>query len=169
MPIVLISDMPHGLGDQLARNLKDKTEWPLLSRENLVERARDQGIKLGRLETSIIKSPVIHERLAREKEIYLAFATAALCESVENGNLIYHGRAGHLLLPGVTHRLRVGVIAPRDLRVENVMTDLNLPRDKALLYLEQLMKTSLNGSGLFIGKSPQKIPANMTYLSICRS
>jgi hypothetical protein len=138
MPIVLISSGPHGLGKELAENLKAKTGWPLLGREQLVEQARDQGIKLGRLETSIIKSPSMHEKLAREKELYLAFVTAKLCEHVVDGKLIYYGRAGHLMLPGVSHRLRVGLEVPREIRINQVMRDLHLPREKAQLYLEQL-------------------------------
>ncbi|MBW1735474.1 MAG: hypothetical protein JRJ71_13980 [Deltaproteobacteria bacterium] len=108
MPIVLISGLPHGASRELALNLHEKTGWPLGSRNELVERAREKGIRLGRLETSIIKSPVIPEKLAREKALNLALATDFLCEKAETGNLIYYGRAGHLLLPGVTHRLRVG-------------------------------------------------------------
>ena len=56
----------------------------------------------------MIKTPGMTEKLAREKTAYLAFITSAICERALDGNLIYSGRAGHLLLPGVTHRLRVG-------------------------------------------------------------
>jgi hypothetical protein len=138
MPIVLISSSPHGVGKELARELERKTGWPMFSREQLVEQAHDQGIKLSRLETSIVKSPVIPEKLAREKELYLAFVTAKLCENAREGNLIYYGRAGHLLLPGVSHRLRVGLGVPRQMRVDNVVHDLRLPPEKAAEYIDQL-------------------------------
>ena len=60
----------------------------------------------------MIKSPGSSEKLARERNLYLAFLTAALCDAAGQGNMIYTGRAGHLLLPGVSHRLRVGLTAP---------------------------------------------------------
>ncbi len=138
MPIIMISSAAHSVGKELASSLTRKTGWPALNREELAELAREQGIRLGRLETSIIKSPVLHERLAREKELYLAFITAILCERGAEGNLIYQGRAGHLLLPGVSHRLRVGLVTPKEIRIENAMKDVNLSRDKAESYLDQL-------------------------------
>ena len=129
MPIVLISSSPHGAGEDLARELERKTGWPLYSRQQLVEEAHDQGIKLSRLEASIVKSPVIPEKLAREKDLYLAFVTAKLYENAREGNLIYFGRAGHMLLPGVSHRLRVGLTAPRTVRIDNAVRDLNLTQE----------------------------------------
>ncbi len=138
MPIVLISSSPHGVGRELAQELERKTGWPVFSREQLVDQAHDQGIKLSRLETSIVKSPVIPEKLAREKELYLAFVTARLYENATEGNLIYYGRAGHLLLPGVSHRLRVGLGVPRQMRIDNVVRDLRLSPEKAAQYVDQL-------------------------------
>ncbi len=138
MPIVLISSSPHGAGGELAQNLAKKTGWPLYSRDQVVEKAHETGIKLSRLETSIIKSPVISENLAREKNLYLALVTKTICETAKNGNLIYYGRAGHLLSPGIPGLLRVGLGSALEMRIENAMKHLNLPREKARDYLEKL-------------------------------
>jgi cytidylate kinase len=138
MTIIMISSPPHSGSEQLAAGLAFKTGWPSSSRKELVDQARTRGIKVGRLELSMIKSPAMHEKLGREKELYLAFVNARLCEKAPQGNLIYDGRVGHLLLPGVTHRLRVGLVVPREVRVKNAMQALNLTHDKAAAYLDQL-------------------------------
>lgn len=138
MPIIMISSPPHSGCEALADSLVNKTGWPSTSRKELVEKAREHGIKVGRLEISMLKSPQMHEKLAREKELYLAFITADVCEQAPQGNLIYEGRVGHLLLPGVSHRLRVALVVPKETRVKNAMQALNLPQDKATAYLEQL-------------------------------
>ncbi len=138
MTIVMISNKYQGGGDELARALSEKTKWPLLNREQLQDEARQMGIKIGRLETSMIKKPSLTEKLAREKGLYVAFLTAALCEKAREGDFIYTGRAGHLLLPGVTHRVRVGLTAPMEVRIKRTAKALNLPPEKAENYVMQL-------------------------------
>jgi cytidylate kinase len=138
MTIVMISSMHQSGREDLAQALTRKTGWPVLSREEMLDGARKLGIKMGRLEMAILKAPGLSEKLAREKEIYLAFLTATLCEKARRGNLIYHGRAGHLLLPGVSHRLRVGLTAPQEVRIKRTAQALNITPDKAETYLSQL-------------------------------
>jgi hypothetical protein len=138
MAILMISSMYQGGGDELALALSRKTGWPLIDRENLLEQARQSGIKVGRLEMSAIKKPRASEKLAREKELFVALETSVLCEKAREGNLIYSGRAGHLLLPGVSHRLRVGLTAPRDVRIERTARALRLTPERAENYLLQL-------------------------------
>lgn len=138
MAIIMISSPPHSGAEMLAASLAQKTGWPSTSRKELVEQARKHGIKVGRLEISMIKSPERHERLAREKELYLSFINAAISEMAPQGNLVYEGRVGHLLLPGVGHRLRVGLVVPKQIRVQNAMQTLNLSSGKAMSYLDQL-------------------------------
>ncbi|MEE8432138.1 MAG: cytidylate kinase family protein [Candidatus Desulfatibia sp.] len=138
MTIIMISSQPHSGCEALAESLVNKTGWPSTSRKELVEKAQKHGIKVGRLELSMLKSREMHEKLAREKELYLSFITAEICELAPQGNLIYEGRMGHLLLPGVSHRLRVALVVPRETRAKNAMQALNLPQDKAMAYLDQL-------------------------------
>lgn len=138
MSIIMISSLSHSGRERLARILSQKTGWPVLSREELVDQAAIQGIKTGRLEVSVIKTPGVPERLAREKVLYLAYMTAAICEKARDGNLIYHGRAGHLLLPGVSHRLRIGLTVPLEIRIQNAMATLKISEEKAMVYLDQL-------------------------------
>lgn len=138
MAIVMISSMYEGGREELALALARKTDWPVICHEDLVDRARDAGIKVGRLELSMIKRPTLHEKLAREKELYLAFLRNYLCEKARQGNFIYHGRAGHLLLPGISHRLRVGLTAPKDVRIKRTAQKLQMTPEQAETYLNQL-------------------------------
>lgn len=138
MAIVMISSISKQGRMALALHLAKKTGWPCLSREDLLEEAVAKGIKVGRLEVSMIKAPGNQERLAREKQIYLAFITEMLCRKAEAGNLIYHGRAGHLLLPGVSHRVRVGLHVPREIMSEEIRFALKLSTDRAWAYLDRV-------------------------------
>jgi cytidylate kinase len=134
----MISSLYKGGREELAQALARETNWPVLSREELQEQAKQKGIRVGRLEVSMIKRPSASEKLAREKNMYLAFLTSILCEKALQGNLIYYGRAGHMLLPGVGHRMRVGLTAPRDIRVQRTAKSLQMTREQAESYLTQL-------------------------------
>jgi len=138
MALVMISSLYQGGREELAGALAAKTGWPLLSQEELHEQAKLSGIRVGRLETSIIKRPPLSEKLARERNAYLAFLTSSLCEKALHNNLIYHGRAGHLLLPGVNHKLRVGLTAPWSIRIQKTAQALQMQPEQAESYLHQL-------------------------------
>ncbi|MCF8108001.1 MAG: cytidylate kinase-like family protein [Desulfohalobiaceae bacterium] len=138
MTLVMISSMDQCGREELARALSAKTGWPLHSREELQEQAKKQGIRVGRLEVSMIKRPSLSERLAREKNMYLAFLTATLCDWALKGPFIYYGRAGHLLLPGVGHRLRVGLTLPPTLRIQKTADSLKMQPEQADSYLRRL-------------------------------
>ena len=138
MAIVMISSRYQGGRQELSQALAKKTNLPVLSREDLLERARQMGIRIGRIEVSMIKNPVLSEKLAREKALYLSLVTASLCEQARQGDFIYHGRAGHYLLPGISHRLRVGLTAPKSVRISRTARALHMTPEKAEIYLDQL-------------------------------
>ncbi len=138
MSIILISSLYQGGRAELAHALARKTNWPVLSREELQEEARALGIKVGRLEVAVMKSPALSEGLAREKDLYRSFVTSVICEKALEGDLIYTGRAGHLMLPEVSHRLRIGLTTPREVRIARTSQVLHLSMDKAEACLGQL-------------------------------
>jgi cytidylate kinase len=135
MQIICISRGSLSRGKELAEALARKLGYPVLSREDLIEAAIAEGIQVGKLETSMMKPRAFTERLARERDHYLAFSTAYLCEKLMQGPLVYHGRTGHLLLRSVVHVLRVRVVADEEYRVRATMERLGIDRDKALRYL----------------------------------
>lgn len=138
MAIVMISSISKRGRSLLAAHLAKKTGWPCLSREDLLEEAVARGIRVGRLEVSMIKAPGNQDKLAREKQIYLAFLTEMICKRAKDGHLIYHGRAGHLLLPGVSHRIRVGLLVPKEVMAEETSLALKLSMDRAWTYLDRV-------------------------------
>ncbi len=138
MQLICISRGTLSGGKELATRLAARLDYPCLSREDLVEAATKEGIQVGKIETAMMKLSPFSERLSLEKEHYLAFTTAYLCDRALDGPLVYHGRTGHMLLPSITHILRVRVIADQEFRIRSIMQDLNLDRSKARHYLEQV-------------------------------
>ena len=138
MQVICISRGTFSGGQELARQLAKKLGYVCLSREELIEAATEEGIQVGKLEMAMVKPGIFSERLALERDHYLAFSTAYLCEKATAGGLVYHGRTGHLLLPGVSHVLRLRVLADEEYRIRAVMQKLGLDRDKANRYMQEV-------------------------------
>ncbi len=138
MPIIFICSVPFSGGERVAKSLAQKLGYGYMSREDVVARANEAGIPVGKLEVAMVKRPSVQERMARLKDRYLAVATATICEKAQDGNLVYYGRAGHRLLPGVSHVLRLHVLPEHGQRVETVMTRLKLSREKAEKFLRDI-------------------------------
>lgn len=138
MQAICISKGYVGGGKELAERLAEKLDYTCLSREELIGAAVKEGIQVGKLEMAMVKPRAFSERLAAEKEHYLAFSTAYLCDRAVEGSLVYHGRTGHLLLPGVSHVLRVRVVAGEERRIRAVMNRMGIERKKARRYVEEV-------------------------------
>jgi cytidylate kinase len=133
--IICISRGSLSRGRALADALGARLGCTVLSREDLIEAAIADGIQVGKLETSMMNPGAFTQRLARQRDHYLAFCTAYLSEQALRGPLVYHGRTGHLLLRGVSHVMRVRVIADEEYRIQVTMRDLGIDRERARSYL----------------------------------
>lgn len=136
MHIVSISRGSQSLGIEFAKHLSGKLGYELISREDLLEEATRQRIPVGKLETAIVKPHIYSQRLAVELEHYKALATSILCEKALDHDIVYHGRTGHLLLPGVDNIFKIRVVSDMEHRIATVMDQFNLPRRKAKQYIE---------------------------------
>ncbi len=138
MRIICVSMGTYGGARELAQDLSRKMGYPCLCREDLIEAATQEGIQVGKLEMSTIKPRAFTQRLARERDHYLAFSRAFLCERALEGDLIYYGRTGHLLLPGVDHLMRVRVVLDLEHRIQDLMDKMGLEREKARRYIQEV-------------------------------
>jgi len=138
LQLVSVSRGEQERGKEFARILAQKLAFQCLSQEEVADLAIDEGIAVGKLETAVVKKRHLTERQILEKEHYLAFFTRVLCERAREGNLVFHGRAGHLAVPGLTHVLRIRTQIEPATHIEAVMQRLNLDRAKAREYVERV-------------------------------
>jgi len=68
----------------------------------------------------------------------LTLIQAALTEEVRDGMAVYHGNAGHLLLRGGPHILRVRIIAPLEFRIRMAQDRLKFSREEAIAYIHKV-------------------------------
>jgi cytidylate kinase len=141
MSIIAISRGTFSGGEGLARRVAERLGYRCLSREaNLETVAKLYAIPPEDLMAAMDKRPSFWHRVAGERTAYLAYVRATLCEQAKSGSLVYHGLAGHLMLPGISHVIRVRVIADADDRVKAAMQQQNLSRQEALAHIERVDK-----------------------------
>ena len=63
--------------------------------------------------------------------LYRAALQSALCELAQDGNIVYHGRAGQEFFPGIRHVLNVFVDTPTESRIRQVIGAQGLRRARS--------------------------------------
>jgi len=140
MPIVTISRGTFSGGMELAELIAERRKSECISREVITEAADSYGVTAEDVAGAMDRPPSLLNRLSGNTQRYVAFVRAALCEHALSGNLVYHGMAGHLLLAGVSHVVRVRVLADMEYRTGAVIQRLGMVRKEAVGYIHKVDK-----------------------------
>ena len=139
MAIITISRGSFAGGSAVAQAVSRRLGHPCLSREEVLGRAaKDYGIQEQELRQTLNDSPAFWEQMPGKRLAYVKCLTAVLLDEAREGNLVYHGHVGHLLLAGVAHALRVRVIAALEYRVQAAMAQAGFTREKAIAHIRQV-------------------------------
>jgi cytidylate kinase len=138
MSVITISRGSFSGGKMLAACLAAKLGYRCIDRDVIVERAAAHGVSQDDIRNALEKPPGFLERFSHKRYKYLTLVQAALAEEVRTGRAIYHGLAGHLLLGGGRHILRVRIIAPMEFRIRTVHERLNYGRNEAIAYIQKM-------------------------------
>lgn len=161
MAIITISRGTFAGGERLAALLAERLNYRMVSRERLYEHvAEHHGFSTTEAEEIMEHPPDPFDLLGDAPSRYslghrrrqLVFALrASLCELLEDDRAIYHGHAGHLLLRGVSHMLRVRLIAPRGLRITMAMEREGITRQEAVGRIAQVDAERARGTLALFG------------------
>ncbi len=137
MAIITISRGSYSRGKEVAEKLAQALGYHLLSRDILLEASERYNIPEIKLIRAIHDAPSILERFSYEKGTFVSYIRAALLRQVEQDNVIYHGLAGHFLLQGIPHVLKVRIIADLEERVQEEMKRENISAAEARRILQK--------------------------------
>ena len=138
MSVITISRGSFSGGKMFAECLSNSLGYRCVDREVIVERAAAHGVSQEELRDALQKPPTFLERFQHKRYLYLVLIQAALTAEVKDGKAVYHGNAGHLLLKGGPHILRVRIIAPMDFRLRMAQDRLKLSRAEALEHITKM-------------------------------
>lgn len=137
MSIITISRASCSDGQTLAERVAERLGYRCLSSEALIEAAASYGVAEPKLSEAFEEMPSFWERLTQSRQQYLSIIQAALCDHAREGNLVYHGPAGQQLLQGISHVMKVRLIAPLAYRLNVAMERQDVSREVALSHLQQ--------------------------------
>jgi len=132
MAIITISRGSYSKGKEIAEKVAQKLGYRCLAREVLLTASKEFNIPEIILAGAIHDAPSILERFTYGKEKFISFFQAAFLRHVRGDNVVYHGLAGQFFLKGISHALKVRIIADMDDRVRAKMHREGLSREQAL-------------------------------------
>jgi cytidylate kinase len=138
MAIITISRGSASGGRLLAEGLAKTLGFHIVSREEIIEIAARFGVPEAKLDKALLDPPTFSEEFKQDRRRYLIFIQNALCEWAQKDDVIYHGNAGHLLLRGISHMLRIRLIAPLQFRVQKIVELTKMTSAQAVSYIEKI-------------------------------
>lgn len=171
MPIITISRGTFSGGKELAECMARGLGYPCISREVIVEAGERYGVSEAALSAALSQAPSLIDRLKRDRDRYLTYIRAVLCRHARQGNFIYHGYAGHHLLAGVRHVMRVRVVADLSYRISAAMKQLDMTSRQAEAYIKKVDEQRRKWTRFLYGvawedPSNYDIVLNLEYLGI---
>lgn len=125
VPIITISRGSYSHGKEVAEKLCRRLGYACVSREIILKASEHFNIPEIRLARALHEAPSVFDRFVHGKEKYVAYVREALLHYFLKDNVVYHGLAGHFFVSGISHALKVRIIADLDERVKVEMSRLH--------------------------------------------
>jgi len=138
MAIITIQRGTKSGGEALAKCLVEHLDYPILGREVLQEAAAQLGVPAEDVGEKMEEQPGRFGRKPLITKLYVAAVRAALAEHARDGNLVYHGLAGGLLLRSLPGVLKIRLIAPMELRVRALMESHGMDEASAEAFIHDV-------------------------------
>jgi cytidylate kinase len=135
MAIITISRGSYSRGKEVAEKVSAQLGYACISREVLLDASDRFHIPEVKLIRAIHDAPSILDRFTHGKQVFIAYLRSALADRAKEDNLVYHGLAGHLLLKGVPHVLKVRIIADLEDRIKAEIEREKISGEEARLIL----------------------------------
>ncbi len=138
MSVITISRQTFTGGEVLGKHLAEELSYRYVTREDLFAEAETMGVPVHLLLDAFRKPPGAVEKVLGERDRYVSCVTMLLCEKALQENIVYNGHAGHMLLLGIPHLLRVNVVADMEYRLDAVRTKYTCNRAEAQDYIRRV-------------------------------
>ena len=137
MAIITISRGSYSRGKEAAEKVAQRLGYQCIARDVIIEACQEFNVPEIKLVRAIHDAPSLLERFTHGRERYSAYFQAALLKHLQKDNAVYHGLAGQFFLPGISHVLKVRIVADMEDRIQCEMEREGISRAAALRLLEK--------------------------------
>lgn len=137
MAVVFISRGTASGVQALMDGFGTRTRATWIAREDLVRQVSQHGDWATKLVEQLSQAISAYDHFGRIRRPYIVLMRQALLEKIRHDNVIYHGFSGHLLVPRLSHFVRIRISAPLSLRVSMTMARLRCNQEHALAHISQ--------------------------------
>jgi cytidylate kinase len=137
MAIITISRGSYSKGKEIAEKVAQQLGYECIGRDILLEASEEFNIPEVKLTRAIHDAPSFFGNLAQKRDKYISFIQAEILEHFRKDNIVYHGLAGHFFVKGISHVLKVRIIADLEDRVKLEMEREGISRKEALHTLQK--------------------------------
>lgn len=138
MSIITVAHAAFSGGSAIAEKVASALNYRCVDREVLMEASRRYGIPEAKYTEVLETEGRWWERWLESLRLYRITLQAAMCEVAQGGKLVYYGRAGQELFPGVRHVLKVMIVAPIDYRIQLAKARKGLDEESARQFLKDV-------------------------------
>ena len=137
MAIITISRGSYSRGKEVAEKVAQELGYECIAREIVLEASEEFNMPEIKLIRAIHDAPSILNRFAYGKEKYIAYIQEALLKHLQKDNVVYHGLAGHFFVRGISHVLKVRIIADLEERIRLEMERQGISKKEASHILKK--------------------------------
>ncbi len=121
MTIVAISREMGSGGYEIGAAVAKALHFEYVDRQILLQAAHAHGVPEATLVNAVERRLSLWERFDEERRRYLTFLETAYYSFAEQGNLVTASRSGPFFVRGISHAVKVRIMAPVEVRVRRVM------------------------------------------------
>ncbi|MDI6790674.1 MAG: cytidylate kinase-like family protein [Thermodesulfobacteriota bacterium] len=118
MSIITIFANSYSKGEELAEKVGKKMGYEYVNKHVLLSAAtKEFGMPESKLTRAIKDTPSILDMFSNGTQRSIAYMEAVLAEYMLKDDIVYHGRVGHPIVQGISHVLKVQIIAKLEDRI----------------------------------------------------
>ena len=131
MNVITISTDRYTKGKEIAESVSQKMGYKCVSREVILSTAEALGVPEMKVMRTIKDPPTILKMFSRDRKRYMAYIRSVVADYMLEHDIVYHGLVGNPIIRGVSHVLKVRIIANLEDRIRLEMERENVSEEKA--------------------------------------